>query len=88
MVLGRVIGSIVSSEHHHAYDGRKLMLVRKLTHDLKDTPDVTMAIDYVGAGKGEVVLMGAAPGLASKVFNVPNAPIQELIMGIVDPGRL
>ena len=43
-----------------------------------------MAVDYVGAGRGDVVLLGAAPGLASKVLNYPKAPVQQLIMGIVD----
>jgi microcompartment protein CcmK/EutM len=43
-----------------------------------------MAIDYVGAGPGDIVLMGAAPGLAELVFQLERAPINELIMAIID----
>ena len=88
MNLGRVVGSIVSTEKHSAYDGKKLLLVQKL--DLASQPSglVTVAVDYVGAGVGDLVLLGAAPGLASVVFGVPRAPMRELIMGIVDQVQL
>lgn len=88
MQLARVIGTVVSSEHHHAYDGRKLLMVRTLDANFNDTATTNIAVDYVGAGQGEIVLVGAAPGLASVVFKVPGAPITEMVMGIVDPALL
>jgi ethanolamine utilization protein EutN len=42
------------------------------------------AVDYVGAGIGDVVICGGAPGVAKTVFNLELAPIRTLIMGIVD----
>lgn len=84
MYLARVIGNIVSTDKHEAYREKKLLIVQKvdLTNALSGLP--TVAVDYVGAGQGDTVLVGAAPGLASVVFGVPKAPMRELIMGIVD----
>ncbi len=84
MYLAKVIGNVVSTDKYEAYTNKKLLLVQKL--DLRRNPGglSTMAIDYVGAGEGDIVLVGAAPGLASTVFKTPKAPIRELVMGIVD----
>lgn len=84
MFLGKVIGNIVSTDKYEAYANKKLLMVQKL--DLYNNPSgpSTIAIDYVGAGEGDIVLVGAAPGLASTVFKTPKAPIRELVMGIVD----
>ncbi|MBX7244810.1 MAG: EutN/CcmL family microcompartment protein [Candidatus Sumerlaeaceae bacterium] len=84
MYLGRVLGNVVSTDKYESYNDRKLLVVQKL--DLYRNPSgvSTIAIDYVGAGEGDVVLVGAAPGLASTVFNIPKAPMRELVMGIVD----
>lgn len=84
MHLAVVIGKMISTDKYPAYDNRKLLLVQKLGLDRKPSGAVTMAIDYVGAGEGDIVLVGAAPGLASTVFKIPNAPIRELIMGVID----
>lgn len=84
MILALVIGNVVSTEKYDAYEGRKLMLVQKLNLDGSPSGVATIAVDYVHAGVGDIVLLGAAPGLASVVFNFPKAPIRELIMGVVD----
>ena len=84
MRLARVIGNLVSTEKHPAYEARKLLLVQPLGVDAAPLGRVTMAIDYVGAGPGDYVLIGAAPGLASQVFHLDVAPINDLVMGIVD----
>lgn len=84
MRLALVIGSLTATDKHKAYDARPLLLVQRLNLDRTPLGFPTMAIDYVGAGRGDVVLLGAAPGLAPKVLNYPKAPVQQLIMGIVD----
>ena len=43
-----------------------------------------VAIDRKCAGEGDTVIVGAGPGVAQEVFGVEDAPIRELIMGIVD----
>lgn len=84
MRLGIVIGSLTATQKHACYNARPLLMVQRLTMDRKALGFPTMAIDYVGAGVGDVILLGAAPGLASSVLNYPKAPVQQLIMGIVD----
>ncbi|CAN5504316.1 EutN/CcmL family microcompartment protein [soil metagenome] len=84
MKIGRVIGNMVSVQRLEAYEGRKLMLVQPVNPHGKDEGRATMAIDYVSAGVGDLVLYSAAPGLASAVFGIEKAPINELIMGIID----
>lgn len=84
MFLGKVIGNVVSSDKYESYANKKLLVVQKLDLYRNPSGPSTIAIDYVGAGEGDIVLVGAAPGLASKVFKTPKAPIRELIMGIVD----
>ncbi len=84
MHLAVVIGTVVSTVKNPAYENRKQLLVQKIDLDRKPLGIPTVAIDYVNAGEGDIVLLGAAPGLASTVFNIPNAPIRELVMGIVD----
>lgn len=84
MRLAIVIDQVISSDRHPAYAGRALLLVQRVTPDYKPQGIPTMAIDYVGAGRGDVILLGAAPGLASSVLHYEKAPVQQLIMGIVD----
>jgi microcompartment protein CcmK/EutM len=91
MQIAKVIGKVVSTIKHPAYEGRKLLLVQRMGLDRKPMGHPTIAIDYVDAGEGDIVLLGAAPGLASTVFGIPNAPVRELIMGVIDrvqiPGK-
>lgn len=84
MHIAKIIGKIISSEKIQAYQERKLLLAQKLDLNGKPSGLPTMAIDYVGAGEGDTVILGAAPGLASTVFNIPDAPIRELVMGVID----
>ena len=84
MYIAKVIGKVVSVIKHSAYENRTLLLVQPLSlkSELVRTP--TIAVDYVGAGEGDVVLVGAGPGTAQDVFGIENAPIRELVMGIID----
>jgi ethanolamine utilization protein EutN len=84
MNLALVVGSVVSTLKHPAYTGRKLLLIQPIQPDGTPKGPATIAVDYVGAGAGETVLYGKAPGLAKTVFHVSPAPMNELIMGIVD----
>ena len=84
MRIAVVIGSLTATQKHACYHARPLLVVQRLSMDRKPFGFPTMAIGYVGAGVGDVILLGAAPGLASKVLNYPKAPVQQLIMGIVD----
>ena len=67
MQIARVVGTVVSTQKHRKFEGAKLLLVQPL--NLDDTPrgDVVLAVDGVGAGVHEKVLLvleGRAAGEA------------------------
>ncbi len=84
MRMARIIGSAVSTLKHEAYEGKKLLIAKTMDLDGNLTGPGFLAVDYVGAGEGDVVLIGSAPGVAQKVFDLKIAPMRELVMGIID----
>jgi len=84
MYIAKVIGKVVSLVKHPAYENRTLLLVQPLSLKSKLVRTPTIALDYVGAGEGDTVLIGAGPGVAQEVFGIEHAPIRELVMGIID----
>lgn len=84
MEIGKVIGTITSSIKHPSYEGKRVLVVQELDLSGKPKDTIRVAIDYVGAGYGDLVLVGGAPGVAADVFNINKAPIKDLIVGIID----
>lgn len=84
MILARVIGNAVSVIKHAAYENRRLLIVQPLSLSLQPRGKALLAVDYVGAGEGDLVIVGAGPGVAREVFGIDRAPIRELVMAIVD----
>ena len=84
MYLAKVIGKVVSVVKHSAYETRILLLVQPISLQGQVVRTPTIAVDYVGAGEGDTVLVGSAPGVAQEVCDIERAPIRELIMGIVN----
>ncbi|MEJ2615490.1 MAG: EutN/CcmL family microcompartment protein [Ignavibacteriaceae bacterium] len=84
MFLARVEKRVISSIKHKAYEGKTVFVVRPIYPDGKAKGKEQIAIDYVGAGAGDIVVCGGAPGVARTVFNLKLAPIKTLIMAIVD----
>jgi len=84
MEIGKVIGTVIATIKHETYEGKRILVVEQL--NLKGEPQgpVHVAVDYVGAGLGDLVLFGGAPGVAAQVFGVTKAPIRHLVMGIID----
>jgi ethanolamine utilization protein EutN len=86
MFLGRVVGSVVATRKHQAFQGSKLMLLQPLfAQQGKLTPSGSsvVAIDSVGAGLGELVMFtqGSSARLAAPV---KDTPVDAIIVGIVD----
>jgi len=84
MFLARVKRKVVSVEKHASYIGKIVFVVQPVLPDGTEEGNEWIAMDYVGAGIGDIVVCGGAPGVAKKVFNVELAPIRTLIMAIVD----
>ena len=84
MVIGKVIGTIVSTIKHPAYHGYKLQVVQPL-HLAEQTPDVSfLALDTVDAGIGDTVLVMREGSGARQVTQIEDAPIISMILGILD----
>ena len=83
MFLGRVIGTVWSTKKDENLVGAKFLIVRELTLELKAKDRFVVAVDSVGAGEGEVVLV--ATGSSSRMTNfTKDKPVDAVIMGIVD----
>lgn len=85
MIIGTVIGSVVSTRKHDALVGNKLLIVKPL-QTTDDRQGKIVAVDVVGAGVGEVVLVATGSSARYAADN-KNAPIDAAIVGIVDEGN-
>ncbi|CNG19585.1 EutN/CcmL family microcompartment protein [Yersinia kristensenii] len=87
MQLARVVGSVVSTQKSPTLIGKKLLLVRRVAGDGSLPADSNMpdevAVDSVGAGQGELVLLSGGSS-ARRVFAEPNDAIDLAIVAIVD----
>mgnify|MGYP001557689966 CR=1 FL=1 len=84
MILARVSGSVVSTIHHSIVDGRKLLLAERLDLDGKPTGGYLIAIDAIGAGQGETVLILDEGTGARQILDDAAAPVRSVVVGIVD----
>jgi ethanolamine utilization protein EutN len=85
MILGKVCGTIVSTVQHPFYDGRKQLIVRACGPDgAFDGDKYVVAVDLVGAGVGETVVVEDEGNSARQLLDAPNGPIRSVIIGIVD----
>ncbi|SCX75021.1 EutN/CcmL family microcompartment protein [Alkaliphilus peptidifermentans] len=83
MYVGKVIGMVVATRKDDNLVGKKLLIVQQT--DMKGNPsgNEEIAVDSVGAGTGEFVLV-AKGSPARQVFDNPNSPIDAAIVGIID----
>jgi ethanolamine utilization protein EutN len=82
--IARVVGTVVATQKHRKFEGAKLLLVQPL--NLDDTPRGTalLAIDGVGAGVHEKVLVVMEGRAAGEAIGRKAAPVDAAIIGIVD----
>ncbi len=84
MILGKVCGSVVSTINHPFYDNQRLLIVDRLSIDGKMTGKYIIAVDSVGAGAGETVLIIDEGNSARQIVGDKKAPLRSIIVGIVD----
>ena len=84
MQMARVIGTVVSTRKHEALTGAKLLLVQPVTIDNELTGLSILAIDSVGAGVGENVLIVLEGRAAGQALQNRLAPVDAAVVGIVD----
>ena len=84
MIVGKIVGSVVSTRKNENLVGSKFMVVEPL-EKLGDKSQKIVAIDNVGAGIGEIVLV--ATGSAARIgCGMADCPVDAAIVGIVDSG--
>ena len=82
MIVGKVVGSVVSTRKNENLVGCKFMVVEPIA-ELGNPSEKFVAVDNVGAGIGEMVLV--ATGSAARIgCNLDNAPVDAAIVGIID----
>jgi len=82
--LGRVVGTVVSTINTRDFDGRTLLLVDIVGPDGRAGSGYQIAVDNIGAGAGETVLLLDEGNGARQVLQAPGAPIRTVVIGIVD----
>ncbi len=83
MFLGKVIGTVWSTRKDENLVGAKFLIVRHLDLELNEKENFVVAVDSVGAGEGEVVLVATGSSSRQTHFT-QNKPVDAVIMAIVD----
>lgn len=84
MWAAEVIGTVVATRKHQKLVGQKLLIVRRLGRDGKLTEAESVAVDTVGAGVGDRVLVVKEGGSAAMSMGIPGPPVNVVIVGIID----
>lgn len=84
MLIARVIGELVATRKHPSYEGLKLLLVQPLDLDGSERGEAVVAVDSVGAGVGEQVLLTMEGFSAFTSVVRPMTPIESAVIGIID----
>ena len=83
MLIGKVVGTVVATQKDERMEGLRLMVVRQVTVDGKETSSYVVAVDAVGSGVGEYVLY-ASGSSARQTTVTDKRPCDAVIMAIVD----
>ena len=82
MIVGKVVGSVVSTRKNDNLVGNKFMIVEPV-RSMKGDVGTFVAVDNIGAGIGEYVLV--ACGSAARIgCDMESAPVDAAIVGIID----
>jgi ethanolamine utilization protein EutN len=82
--LARVIGTVIATQKHRKFEGAKLLLVQPLNLDGTPRGASLLAVDGVGAGVRERVLIVLEGRAAGEAIGRKAAPVDAAIIGIVD----
>ena len=84
MQLARVVGTVVSTDKHPKFEGAKLLLVQPIGPDDRPGGTALLAVDGVGAGVHERVLIVLEGRAAGEAIGKTAAPVDAAIIAIVD----
>ena len=84
MILGRVIGEIHGTIKHRFYDSRRMLVIEKTAPAGKPTGDYVIAVDAVGAGADERVIVNDEGNGARQILESADGPVRSVVVGIID----
>lgn len=84
MILGKVLGPVVSTVKIKSLESYKLLRVQPVLPDGSSTGKPVVAVDSVQAGEGDTVLVLDEGGSAGIILGLTGQPIRTVITGIVD----
>jgi len=84
MILARVSGRITSTIQHPDFTGRCLLILDKIDAEGTATGGYLIAVDHIGAGPGETVIVLDEGTGARQLLGVVAMPVRSVVVGIVD----
>ena len=83
MIIARIIGTVVATQKDERLNGKKLLIVKPINLDGTDQSGFQIAVDTVGAGFHEKVLVvgGSSARLAE---GNKDCPVDSAIVGVID----
>ncbi len=84
MILGKVIGNVVSTIKLPVYQGYKILIVQPVNDKEESQGKSVLALDTVQAGVGDTVLVIDEGNSSRLIMNNSAAPVRTMIVGIVD----
>ena len=87
MILARVVGNIVATRKDPRLEGQKLLIVKPVSPEGKEESNYVIAVDVVGAGSKELVLVVSGSS-ARMAEGCKDKPVDAAIVGIVDTVHL
>jgi len=84
MYWGRVVGEATATVKHRSMHGAKLLLIRAMRDDGTPEGDPVLAIDTLGAGRGEKVMI-TSDGIGTReLLGDKSSPVRWSVLGIID----
>ncbi len=84
MILGKVVGTVVTTISHRDYKNRRLLVVQPMGLESDPPEEEFIALDSTQAGIGDTVLVNREGNGARQVLRNPDACVISVIVGIVD----
>lgn len=83
MQIGRVIDNMWCTKKDDTLIGLKFLIVKLLNHEIEEEGNLIVAVDLIGAGVGEKVLVTQGSS-ARRLGGLDNSPVDSIIVGIID----
>jgi microcompartment protein CcmK/EutM len=85
MILGKVIGNVVSTVKMYGYESKKVLIIQPIDPESKNSGKSFLAVDAVQAGIGDIVIVMEEGGSARMIINEPDSlTVKSVVAGIVD----